>query len=108
MASTHRSPVTTAKIRDAGFKTLEYPPYLLDLAPSDLYIFPVVATLKQFLAAPSSMSRLAAGLGQYKRLTCLSMNVLSGEAPDITTKVGIFVCNQTMLFMAAVVSIPRA
>jgi [histone H3]-lysine36 N-dimethyltransferase SETMAR len=43
----HKSIKTTAKLHELGYELLPHPPYFLDLAPSDLFLF---VELKRMLA----------------------------------------------------------
>ena len=42
----HISKLTTQKLENLGFQIIDHPPYSLDLAPSDFFLFP---QLKKFL-----------------------------------------------------------
>ena len=41
-APAHKAKVAMAALRDCGFEQLDHPPYSLDLAPSDYYLFRIL------------------------------------------------------------------
>jgi histone-lysine N-methyltransferase SETMAR len=63
-APTHKSVLAMGKLRDLHHELLEHPPYFLDLAPSDFYLFP---KLKLFFAGQrfSSNQEAIAAVERY-------------------------------------------
>jgi histone-lysine N-methyltransferase SETMAR len=68
-APAHKSVLAMGKLRNLQYDLLEHPPYSLDLAPSDFYLFP---KLKIFLVGQrfsSNQEATAAVEGYFAHLT---------------------------------------
>jgi histone-lysine N-methyltransferase SETMAR len=67
-ARPHTSAITSAAIKELGFKCLPHPPYSPDLAPSDYYLF---SAMKNPLRGKhfSSLAGLASAVSQWQKST---------------------------------------